>query len=136
MYHAEETTLSDSTSTAASDSAEMTDEQLIEARQYGRAELYCDLADKALDISYLSVMALVCAVPLDTYLAAIVPSDTLRLLLIFTFVTLGHMLVSFPLSLFAGYTLEHRYRLSHLSLTGWLLRYLKRNLSWPWALDW
>ena len=106
----------------------MTPEQLAEAKEYGRASLYCDLADKALDVAYLSVTAFVLAVPLDAYLARFVEADTLRLLLIFVVITLGHVAVSFPLSLFAGYTLEHRYRLSHQTLPRWLARYAKRNL--------
>ncbi len=32
----------------------MTPEQLAEAREYGRLELICDLADKALDLAYLA----------------------------------------------------------------------------------
>ena len=35
--------------------ADMTPEQLAEARRYGRIELICDLADKALDLAYLAV---------------------------------------------------------------------------------
>lgn len=106
----------------------MTADQLVEAKNYGRTSLYCDLADKALDVGYLAVMAFALAVPLDALLAGHAESDTLRLLLIFIITTLGHMVVSFPLSLFSGYTLEHRYRLSHLTLGGWLARYAKRNL--------
>jgi hypothetical protein len=103
----------------AADAAEMTADQLVEAKNYGRTSLYCDLADKALDVGYLAVMAFALAVPLDAFLAGYAQSDTLRLLLIFVITTLGHMVVSFPLSLFSGYTLEHRYRLSHLTLGGW-----------------
>jgi len=112
----------------AADAAEMTSDQLLEAKKYGRTSLYCDLADKALDVGYLAVMAFALAVPLDALLAGYAESATLRLLLIFVITTLGHMIVSFPLSLFSGYTLEHRYRLSHLTLGGWLARYAKRNL--------
>jgi STE24 endopeptidase len=111
-----------------SDAAEMTADQLAEAKDYGRASLYCDLADKALDVGYLAVMAFALAVPLDASLSRFVQADTLRLLLIFVVTTLGHVVVSFPLSLFAGYTLEHRYRLSHLTLRRWLVRYAKRNV--------
>jgi STE24 endopeptidase len=113
---------------SAPDAAEMTAEQLAEAKEYGRASLYCDLADKALDVGYLAVMAFALAVPLDAYLLRFVQADTLRLLLIFVITTLGHVVVSFPLSLFAGHTLEHRYRLSHQTLSRWLARYAKRNL--------
>lgn len=112
----------------APDAAEMTAEQLAEAKEYGRASLYCDLADKALDVGYLAVMAFALAVPLDAYLSRFVQADTPRLLLIFVITTLGHVVVSFPLSLFAGHTLEHRYRLSHQTLSRWLARYAKRNL--------
>lgn len=113
---------------SAPDAAEMTAEQLAEAKEYGRASLYCDLADKALDVGYLAVMAFALAVPLDAYLSRFVQADTLRLLLIFAITTLGHVVVSFPLSLFAGHTLEHRYRLSHQTLGRWHARYAKRNL--------
>lgn len=112
----------------APDSGEMTADQLAEAKDYGRASLYCDLADKALDVSYLAVMAFALAAPLDALLSRFVQADTLRLLLIFVITTLGHVVVSFPLSLFAGYTLEHRYRLSRLTLGGWLVRYAKRSV--------
>ena len=55
----------DATIRRAPDAAEMTPDQLAEAKEYGRASLYCDLADKALDVGYLAVMAFVLAVPLD-----------------------------------------------------------------------
>ena len=135
----EERTLTDSASISASDdepvAAEMTPDQLAEAKEYGRTSLYCDLADKALDVGYLTVMTFALAVPLDAYFARFVEADTPRLLLIFVVTTLGHVAVSFPLSLFAGYSLEHRYRLSHLTLGGWLARYASA-ICWPWRLDW
>ena len=63
--------------------AEMTPEQLAEAREYGRISLVCDLADKALDVAFLAIVALVFAVPLDAFLARWFASDTLRLAAIF-----------------------------------------------------
>ncbi len=110
------------------DSAEMTPEQLAEAKEYGRRSLVCDLADKALDAGFLAVMAFALAVPLDTYLAGFMHWATLRLICIFLITTALHVAVSFPLSFYAGHVLEHRYRLSHQTLGRWLLRYLKRNL--------
>ena len=94
---------------AEPDAAEMTPEQLAEAKQYGRLSLLCDLADKALDVAFLTVMAFAFAMPLDGWLSRFVAADTLRLLLIFVVTTLAHVAVSFPLSLFAGHTLEHRF---------------------------
>jgi STE24 endopeptidase len=109
------------------DAAEMTPQQLAEAKEYGRRSLVCDLADKGLDVAFLAVMALVFAVSLDELLARSIPSDMLRLVAIFLITTLAHMAVSFPLSLYAGYTLEHRYGLSRQTLARWLARYAKRN---------
>jgi STE24 endopeptidase len=110
-----------------SESAEMTPAQLAEAKEYGQRALVCDLADKVLDVAFLTVMAFLVAVPLDAWLSEFIPSLTLRLAAIFGITTLGHMAVSFPLSFYAGYSLEHRYEMSHQTLGRWLGRYVKRN---------
>jgi STE24 endopeptidase len=112
---------------AAVAEGEMTPEQLAEAKEYGRLSLYCDLADKALDVAFLAVMALLFAVPLDRWLAGFVPSQTVRLAALFLVVTALHLAVSFPLSVYAGYGLERRFALSHLTFAGWLARYAKRS---------
>ncbi len=109
------------------DAAEMTPEQLAEAQQYGWLSLLCDLADKGLDLAFLAVVALVVAVPLDRWLEPSIPSFTLRLAAIFAVTTLAHVVISFPLSFYAGYSLEHRFALSHQTLGRWLMRYAKRN---------
>jgi STE24 endopeptidase len=106
----------------------MTPEQLAEAREYGRLELICDLADKALDLTYLAAFAALFALPLDAWLAERLPNDYVRWGAMFLAVTLGHIAVSFPLSFYSGHVLEHRFKLSKLSLAGWIWRYLKRNL--------
>jgi STE24 endopeptidase len=107
--------------------AAMTPEQLAEAKEYGKWALIVSLIDKALDVAVLAVMVLLIAVPLDRALAETIPSLTLRLAAIFAITTLVHMAVSFPLSLFSGYTLEHRYGLSRQTFARWLWRYFKRN---------
>ncbi len=107
--------------------AEMTAEQLAEAKEYGQRSLVCDLLDKVLDVAFLTVMAFLVAVPLDAWLAESVPSFTLRLAAIFAITTLAHMALSFPLSFYSGYTLEHRYELSQQTFGRWLSRYIKRN---------
>ncbi len=110
------------------DSAEeMTPEQLAEAKEYGQKSLVVGLVDKALDVAFLFVMALLIAVPLDRWLSELTPSYTLRLVGIFACATLAHMAISFPLSLYGGFTLEHRYGLSRQTFARWLLRYFKRN---------
>jgi STE24 endopeptidase len=106
---------------------EMTAEQLAEARQYGHLSLLCGLADKALDLAYLATVAFYFAAPLDALLSEWFTSATARLALIFIITTLGHVLISFPLSFYSGYTLEHRFGLSRQTLGKWFVQYGKRN---------
>lgn len=111
-------------------SPEMTPQQRDEARRYGRLGLVCELADKAIDLGYLFLFALLLAHPFDAWLRqndTLAASDTLRLIVLFLGMTLLHMLVSLPLSFYSGYWLEHRFGLSTLSVRGWVGRYLKRN---------
>ncbi len=46
----------------------MTDAELAEAKRYGRLDLACALADKAIDVAYLAVAAFLLARPLDAWL--------------------------------------------------------------------
>jgi STE24 endopeptidase len=108
----------------------MTPEQLAEAKEYGRRELACDLADRAVDVAYLAALAVAGARPLDRLLQQWECFQPMwsRLIAFFVVMTLGHVLVSLPLSYYSGHVLEHRYGLSRQSLGGWLRRYCKRNL--------
>ena len=108
----------------------MTERQLAEAKEYGRKELTCGLADKALDLAFLAVMATIAARPLDQWLSgwSILQPPWTRLAALFLLLTLVHIGLSFPLSFYSGHLLEHRYGLSRQSLGGWLWRYVKRNL--------
>ncbi len=115
----------------ARDSLERTPEQLREAEQYGRIGLACDLADRALDLLYLAVIAFTLAYPLDGWLQAHLPAgeiETVRLTALFLFTIGGHLLVSLPLSFYAGYLVEHRFGMSRQTVACWLRHYLKRNL--------
>jgi len=104
---------------------EMSPEQREEAREYGRAQLICDLVDKGLDLLYLSVMALLVARPLDAWLAELVPRDVLRLMVLYL-ITIGlHECVSFGVAYYSGHVLEHRYGLSRQTFGAWLARHLK-----------
>ncbi|MEE8451512.1 MAG: M48 family metallopeptidase [Thermoguttaceae bacterium] len=109
----------------------MTDDELAEAKRYGRYDLVCMLADKAVDLAFLAVAALLLARPLDAWLETYpVLGDyrSLRLVVLLLIVTAAHAAVSFPLSLYSGHILEHRFGLSRQTLGGWLWRYAKRNL--------
>ncbi|MBN2294187.1 MAG: M48 family metallopeptidase [Pirellulales bacterium] len=117
-------------SETSSQSAGMTAGQLDEARDYGRKGLACDLLDRGIDIAYLSVMAFVFACPLEDWLntcPVLSKIWTLRLAMMFLIVIGLHVAVSFPVSLYSGHILEHRFGLSNQTFGGWLVRYLKRN---------
>ena len=114
-----------------SNPTDMTDGELAEAKRYGRLELGCALADKAIDVAYLAVAAFFLARPLDAWLK-ISPllNDywTLRLAAMYLAVFALHVAVSFPLSFYAGHRLEHQFHLSTQTFGRWLWRYTKRNL--------
>lgn len=114
----------------AQTATEMTPDQLAEAKRYGRQSLVCDLVDRALDIVYLGIVALVAARPIDLWLQGSSPlwADcwTLRLAVLFAIVFGLHVAVSFPLSFYSGHVLEHRFALSNQTFGGWLWRYTKR----------
>jgi Zn-dependent protease with chaperone function/ubiquinone/menaquinone biosynthesis C-methylase UbiE len=116
---------------APEEDAPMTAEQLAEARRYGQLDLYCDLADRAIDVGYLATMAFWAAMPLDRWLggyALLADHATLRIAAMFLVVICGHIVVSLPLSFFSGFVLEHRFGMSNARLGGWAWRYAKRNL--------
>ncbi len=113
----------------------MTGGELAEAKRYGRLELACTLADKALDAAFLAVAAFLLARPIDGWLqdCPLLRGETswnmsLRLVAMLLVVTGLHVAVSFPLSCYSGHVLEHRFRLSTQGFGSWLWRYVKRNL--------
>lgn len=111
--------------------AGMSEDQLAEAKQYGRIDLIFSLADKALDVAYLSVMAFLFASAIGGRLAAaplLGSSRWLQLIAMFLIVMAAHVCVSFPLSYYSGHVLEHRFELSTQTFRRWLWQYTKRNL--------
>jgi STE24 endopeptidase len=109
----------------------MTGAELAEAKRYGRLELACGLADKAVDAGYLAVAAFILAAPLDRWLQSYPLLDrnwTLRLAALFLAVMAIHIAVSFPLAFYSGHLLEHQFKLSTQGFGRWLWQYLKRNL--------
>lgn len=106
--------------------AEMTPAELAEAREYGRSQLRCEVADQAIDLAYLGAFALAAALPIDRWLEGYIAWAPLRLAAMFLIVTLGHELVSLPLSWYSGYLLERRFGLSRQTPSGWLARHFKQ----------
>jgi STE24 endopeptidase len=120
------------TQTADLPSEEQTPEQREEARRYNKISLACSLADMAIDVIYLGLMAFVFARPLDTWLASF-PSlsadhSVLRLIALFMIVMLLHILVSVPLTFYSNYVVEHQFGLSNQSLRRWLRNYTLSNV--------
>jgi STE24 endopeptidase len=109
-------------------SDQMTPAQLDEAWRYGRAELICSLLDKAIDVAFLAMMAFAFARPLDEFLSRSIHRAGIRLAAMYVIVVGLHAAISFPLSLYSGFILEHRFGLSRQSFARWLWRYVKRNL--------
>lgn len=99
-----------------------------EAKRYHQAQLRCDLADRAIDLGYLCFAAGGLAIPLDKWLHDSVhwTRPVPRLAAIYLIVTLLHFAVSFSLSIYSGYFLEHRFGLSRQSLGRWFTQYGKR----------
>ena len=102
--------------------------ELAEARRYGHLQLVAGLADKLLDIVFLSIMAFLVARPVSSLSAQINPHPSVQLWLLFLLTTAIHLALSFPLSYYSGYWLEHRFALSHQTFGGWLWRYTKVHL--------
>ncbi|MBX7165157.1 MAG: M48 family metallopeptidase [Pirellulales bacterium] len=101
-------------------------EELAEAREYGRIQLACELADKALDVGYLAVAAFGFGAPLDAWLIARTDSLVLRFMAMFGAIVLGHFAVSLPLSFYSGLVVERRFGLSQQSTLRWWQQYAKR----------
>lgn len=113
------------------ESREMTAEELAEAKHYGRLNLRVTLIDMAVDVVLLAVIALVVARPIDQWLQRsplLAGNWSLRLLTLAAIVFAIHFAVSFPLSYYSGYRLEHRFKLSKLTFSGWLWRYAKQAM--------
>lgn len=103
---------------------EQTPEQRAEAKRYNNISLACTLADMAIDLAYLGLMAFVFARPLDRWLAghpALAGEFSLpRLIALFGVVMVLHMFVSLPLSFYSHYVVEHQFGLSNQTIRRWV----------------
>ena len=122
-----ENPLSDTTT-----SEEQTPAQRAEARRYSHISLACTLADMAIDLVYLGLMAFVFARPLDSWLATFPRlaggQSILRLIALFLVVMLLHIFVSLPLSFYSNFVVEHQFGLSNQSFRRWLRNYSLSNV--------
>ncbi len=107
-------------------------EQRAEARRYSHISLACTLADMAIDLVYLAIMAFVCARPIDAWLATFAhlrgEKSMPRLLALFGIVMLLHIFISLPLSFYSNYVVEHQFALSNQSLRRWLRNWSLSNV--------
>ncbi|MHB0957966.1 MAG: M48 family metalloprotease [Pirellulaceae bacterium] len=114
-----------------SDPAEFTPDQLSESKQYGRRELACTLIDMLIDVTYLGVMAFWGGRFVDRWLSQsslLEQFPLLRLVCLVLVITALHYVLSFPLSLYGGFLLEHRFGLSRQSFWRWLRRYALQSV--------
>ncbi len=109
-----------------------TPEERAEARHYGRISLACTLADMAIDLVYLGVMAFLLATPIDRWLQsfqALAGERSMpRLLALFGIVIGLHIIVSLPLSFYSNYVVEHRFGLSNQTFRRWARNWLLNNV--------
>ncbi|MBM4094977.1 MAG: hypothetical protein FJ276_37040, partial [Planctomycetes bacterium] len=93
------------------DATQATAEERSEMKAYGRQKLICHLVDTAIDVATLAVIAFVLARPLDGWLESLTAFRVVwvRLGALFLVIALAQYVVSFPLSLYAGYLLEHKF---------------------------
>ena len=98
-----------------------------EAKRYGRLGLQCMLLDRAIDIIYIGLFAFCAARWLDRFLLESLgwQAAWLRLIAMYLLMALGHIAVSFPLSYYSGFVLEHRFGLSRQTLRRWISQYAK-----------
>ncbi len=122
----------DEPASSAEPEQQQTPEQQAEARRYSHVSLACTLADMAIDVAFLGLMAFIFARPIDTWLSSFVPfsgeHSILRLLALFGVVMLLHILISMPLSFYSNYVVEHRFALSNQSLRRWLRNWALSNV--------
>jgi STE24 endopeptidase len=106
--------------------------QREEARRYNRIHLALTLADMAVDLVYLGLMAFILGPRIDAWLATFEPlagdKSILRLLALFGVVIGLHILVSLPLSFYSGYVVEHQFRLSNQSILRWIRNWSLGNV--------
>jgi STE24 endopeptidase len=110
----------------------MSADELAEARNYRRVEVRLTLVDMAIDLAYLSLMAFVLVGPIDRWLAQFPrlagPQSLPRLLALYGIIYALHIAVSLPLSFYAGYIVEHQFKLSNQTIRRWVRNWLLGNL--------
>ncbi len=115
----------DSGNTASTPLSAMCPEEIAEARAYGNRELVASLCGRAIDLIFLTSVVVWVAHPnsdLMEWLQRISSSSSGQLILLTVILLTGNLLVSFPLSFYAGHILQHQYHLSKQSFAQWLWR--------------
>lgn len=114
------------------DQASLSPKQLAEAKEYNRQALRLSLVDMSLDFAFLLLLVIFIAKPLDACLAGFswlagddLAPRLLRLVAFFLVCVLLHYVVSFGLSFYRGYVVEHRFGLSNQTLARWFSQYFK-----------
>ncbi|MEX2169028.1 MAG: M48 family metallopeptidase [Pirellulales bacterium] len=107
-----------------------TSAQRDEAKRYGRVTLRLSLADMAIDLVYLTLAAFWLGPRVDRWLSDFAPlsgdQSLLRVAALVAALFAIHALISFPLSVYSGHVVEHRFQLSQQTFGRWSRKYLLR----------
>ena len=100
-----------------------------QAKQYSRTKLFISLFNTVLFfVLILLLLGTGLSTRLELLLRAVIDHDYLVLLGFSLVLGVGEGFIGFPLKIFSGYFLEHRYGLSNQTLTRWFLEGLKASL--------
>jgi STE24 endopeptidase len=110
--------------------APMPESATSESKAYGRRKVYCHLANMALELTFLVLAVVLAAKPLDDWLLTIdvLQATWARLVVFFLVIGIAEYMLSFPLTVYSGFALEHQYGLSRQSFARWFRRDLLKNL--------
>jgi STE24 endopeptidase len=129
--HASPTATSEASCRPADETSGLTRDEQAQARRYGRISLALTLADMAVDVVYLGMMAFVFARPIDAWLEDYEPlagpRSFVRLLALFGIVIGAHIVVSLPLSFYSGFVVEHQFDLSNQTVLRWIRNWALSN---------
>jgi STE24 endopeptidase len=109
---------------------EQTPAQREEAKRYGRLSLQLSLVDMVIDVAYLTIAAFWLGPIVDRWLQgfSVIAGEHayLRVAALVAVLFAIHALISFPLSIYSGHSVEHRFGLSKQTLGRWLRKYILR----------
>jgi STE24 endopeptidase len=108
----------------------------LDARRYSRTKMWLGLSGTIFFFCLTFVFVISgLSQELDAFIRGFIPNDYLALLVFVTVAGIAETILSFPLSYYSGFRLEHKYHLSNQSFVAWITESLKgMAVSIPIAL--